>query len=118
MTFSDIYLALGVEEPPAYSLREQDAALRFVADNPSNVRGLLALLDFEPSDWTEDEMRAIAERLHRIAAGSLAESLAAGDLHRELDNLRSEIARLARDPNPDPDEYPDELEAIIERLSA
>lgn len=118
MTFADIFAALAPDASiESFSPREQDAALRFVADNPDNVHGLLLLLDFEPSDWTEDEMRAAAEKLRLAAKGSLAGNLAAGDLHRELDNLRAEIARLARDPNPDPDEYPDELEAIVERLS-
>jgi hypothetical protein len=42
--------------------------------------------------------------------------LAAGNYRRELDGLRSELRRLEGDRLPEPDEYPDDLQGVAERL--
>ena len=50
------------------------------------------------------------------AAKALRWELAAGILRRELDELRSELARLAKDKCPESDEYPEALFGVAEKL--
>ena len=52
------------------------------------------------------------------AARALRWELAAGNYRRDLDELRSELRRLARDRNPESDEYPEDLFEIAERLKS
>lgn len=50
------------------------------------------------------------------AARAMYWELAAGNYRRELDGLRSELRRLEGDRLPEPDEYPDDLQGVAERL--
>lgn len=50
------------------------------------------------------------------AARALRWELVAGNYRRELDGLRSELRRLEGDRLPEPDEYPDDLQGVAEKL--
>jgi hypothetical protein len=52
------------------------------------------------------------------AVRALRWELAAGNYRRELDEMRSELRRLARDRNPESDEYPEDLFEVAERLKS
>lgn len=51
-----------------------------------------------------------------LAAKALRWELAAGNLRRDLDEIRVELRRLSRDRCPEPDEYPEALYEVAEKL--